>query len=108
MHHEIRDNQLYLHRLPKEKENLLHRLNRIEGQLRGLHRMIENDRYCGDAVQQVSAICAVREVTLLLISQHLETGIPLVSENGGLNGPVEAEILGILRSVVGHPRGCEW
>ena len=109
MHHEIRDNQLYLHRLPEEKERLIQRLNRIEGQVRGLHRMIENDRYSVDMVQQASAICAaVREVTLLLISQHLETGIPLVSENGGLNGPVEAEILGILRSAVGHPRGCEW
>jgi CsoR family transcriptional regulator, copper-sensing transcriptional repressor len=84
MHHEIRDNQLYLHRLPEEKERLIQRLNRIEGQVRGLHRMIENDRYCGDVVQQASAICApVREVTLQLISQYAETGIPLVSENGG-------------------------
>ena len=101
MHHEIRDNQLYLHRLPKEKEKLIQRLARVEGQVRGLHRMIENDRYCGDAVQQASAIsAAVRELTLLLISQHLETGIPLVSENGGPNGPLEEEILGILRSAM--------
>jgi DNA-binding FrmR family transcriptional regulator len=108
MHHEIRDNQLYLHRLPEEKERLIQRLNRIEGQVRGLHRMIENDRYCGDVVQQASAICAaVREVTLQLISQYAETGIPLVSENGGPNGPLEAEILDILRSTIRHPRGCE-
>src|SRR3954469_20495794 len=101
MHHEIRGTQLHLHRSPEEKEKLVQRLNRIEGQVRGLHRMIENDRYLADAVQQVSAICAaVREVTLLLISQYLETGIPLVSENGGPNGPLEEEILGILRSAM--------
>jgi DNA-binding FrmR family transcriptional regulator len=104
MHHEIRDNQLYLHRLPEEKERLIQRLNRIEGQLRGLHRMIENDRYCGDMVQQTSAVsAATREVMLLLISQHLETGIPLVSENGGLNGLLKEEILGILQSAISCP-----
>jgi CsoR family transcriptional regulator, copper-sensing transcriptional repressor len=101
MHHEIRDNQLYLHRLPKEKEKFIQRLNRIEGQVRGLHRMIENDRYCGDAVQQVSAIsAAVRELTLLLISQHLETGIPLMSKIGGLDGLLEEETLNILRGAM--------
>lgn len=73
MHHELRDNQLYLQRLPEEKEHLIQRLNRIEGQVRGLRRMIENDRYSVDMVQQTSAIsAATREVTLLLI-QHLET-----------------------------------
>jgi DNA-binding FrmR family transcriptional regulator len=101
MHHEIRDNQLNLHRLSEEKEDFIQRLNRIEGQVRGLHRMIENDRYSVDMVQQASAICAaVREVTLLLISQYLETGIPLVLENGGPNGPLEEEIIGILRSAM--------
>jgi DNA-binding FrmR family transcriptional regulator len=71
MHHEIRDNQLYLQRLSEEKEHLIQRLNRIEGQVRGLRQMIENDRYSGDMAQQTSAAsAAVREVTLLLISQH--------------------------------------
>src|SRR3954469_14090494 len=108
MHHEVRDNQLYLQRLPKEKEHLIQRLNRIEGQVRGLRQMIENDRYSVDMVQQTSAIsAATREVTLLLISQHLETGIPLVSENGGLNGLLKEEILGILRSAIRSSKGCE-
>jgi hypothetical protein len=40
---------------------------------------------------------------LLLISQHLETGIPLVSENGGLNGLLKEEILGILQSAIDSP-----
>ena len=44
MHHELRDNQLYLQRLPEEKEHLIQRLNRIEGQVRGPRQMIENDR----------------------------------------------------------------
>jgi DNA-binding FrmR family transcriptional regulator len=104
MHHEVRDNQ----RLPEEKEHLIQRLNRIEGQVRGLSQMIESDRYSVDMVQQTSAIsAATREVTLLLISQHLETGIPLVSENGGLNGLLKEEILGILQSPIRSSKRCE-
>jgi CsoR family transcriptional regulator, copper-sensing transcriptional repressor len=92
MHHEVRE------------EHLIQRLNRIEGQVRGLRQMIENDRYSGDMAQQTSAIsAAVREVTLLLISQHLEAAIPLVAENGGVNGPLDEEILGILRSAISRP-----
>ena len=107
MHHEVRDNQLYLQRLPEEKEHLIQRLNRIEGQVRGLRQMIENDRYSVDMVQQTSAIsAATREVTLVLISQHLETGIPLVSENGGPNGLLKEEILGIVQSAIDHPRAA--
>ena len=61
---------VYLQRLPEEKEHLIQRLNRIEGQVRGLRHMIENDRYSVDMVQQTSAIsAATREVTLLLISR---------------------------------------
>lgn len=43
--------------------------------MRGLRKMIENDRYFGDEIQQASAIiAAVREVALMLIERHLETG----------------------------------
>jgi DNA-binding FrmR family transcriptional regulator len=101
---EIRENRVYLQRLPDEKQDLIWRLNRIEGQVRGLRQMIENGRYSVDAIQQTSAIsAAVREVALLLISQHLETGIPLVVENGGVNGPLAEEIFVVLRSATSRP-----
>jgi DNA-binding FrmR family transcriptional regulator len=59
--------------------------------------MIENDRYCGDEVQQASAItAAVREVALLMISQHLEAGVGFAAQNGGRKAAVD-EMIGLLR-----------
>ena len=44
----------------EEKKNLIHRLNRIEGQIRGIRRMVEEDAYCVDILTQVSATsCAM-------------------------------------------------
>ena len=42
----------------KEKEQIINRLKRIEGQVRGIQNMIENDRYCVDILVQISAINA--------------------------------------------------
>jgi CsoR family transcriptional regulator, copper-sensing transcriptional repressor len=55
-----------------DKEALLRRLRRMEGQVRGLHKMVEEDRYCLDVVQQIQALtAAAREVSLLLLEDHL-------------------------------------
>ena len=97
MQYDFRDDRLYLQRTSDEKEPLLQRLNRVEGQVRGLRQMIENDRYCGDEVQQASAItAAVREVALLVISQHLEAGVNYSVENGNRKPAVD-EMIGLLR-----------
>ncbi len=56
----------------EDKEALLKRLRRMEGQVRGLQQMIETDRYCLDIVQQINALSsAAREVALLLMEDHL-------------------------------------
>jgi CsoR family transcriptional regulator, copper-sensing transcriptional repressor len=97
MEYDFKDDRLYLQRTSEEKEPLLQRLNRVEGQVRGLRQMIENDRYCGDEVQQASAItAAVREVALLMISQHLEAGVGFAAQNGGRKAAVD-EMIGLLR-----------
>ncbi len=76
MQSEFRDGRLYLHRAPEEREPLLKRLRRIEGQVRGLWQMIEQNRYCLDEVQQANAItAAVREVALLVIQDHLTAAV---------------------------------
>lgn len=55
----------------KEKEQLINRLKRIEGQVRGIQNMIENDRYCVDILTQVSAInAALKKVSLNLLERH--------------------------------------
>ncbi len=53
------------------KEQLLKRLHRVEGQVRGIERMVEEDRYCIDVVTQISAIqAALDKVALGLLDQH--------------------------------------
>jgi DNA-binding FrmR family transcriptional regulator len=55
----------------EDKDAVLKRLRRIEGQVRGVERMVEEDRYCIDVVTQVTAIqAALDKVALELLSDH--------------------------------------
>jgi DNA-binding FrmR family transcriptional regulator len=57
----------------KDKTALVTRMKKIEGQAKGIQRMIEEDRYCIDVVQQLSALCAAADETSLLVLQnHIE------------------------------------
>lgn len=68
--------RLELRRTAEEKEPLLQRLGRIEGQVRGLRQMVEDDRHCLDVVQQANAItAAIREAALLVVSDHLTASV---------------------------------
>lgn len=56
----------------KEKDNLLKRLRRIEGQVRGIQRMIEQDKYCVDILVQIAAArSALDRVGLILLENHM-------------------------------------
>ena len=55
-----------------DKEAVQKRLRRIEGQVRGIQRMVEEDRYCIDVLQQISAVTkAIQSVALELLDDHL-------------------------------------
>jgi len=55
------------------KPTVQRRLQRIEGQVRGLQKMVEDDRYCIDVLTQVSAVkAALESVALLLLADHTE------------------------------------
>jgi DNA-binding FrmR family transcriptional regulator len=55
------------------KDQLIKRLRRLEGQVRGVERMVEEDRYCIDVITQISAIqAALDKVALGLLSDHAE------------------------------------
>ena len=57
---------------PEAKARNLKRLRRIEGQVRGLHRMVEEDRYCADILTQISSVHeALRAVGRELMRNHL-------------------------------------
>ena len=57
----------------QDKHDLIKRLARIEGQVRGVARMVEDDRYCIDVLDQVSAIKkGLERVSLTLFREHLD------------------------------------
>ena len=61
------------YRYSKSKEPLVTRMRKIEGQAKGIQRMIEEDRYCIDIVQQLTALSAAAdEVSLLILESHIE------------------------------------
>lgn len=58
----------------QKKESLVKRLKRIEGQVRGLQKLIDTDTYCIDVITQTSAVrSALRSVEDVLLENHLET-----------------------------------
>lgn len=61
-------------RSEKEYRNLINRLNRIEGQIRGIKRMVEEDAYCTDILIQVAAAnAALNSFNKVLLSEHIRT-----------------------------------
>lgn len=61
------------HHSDKAKQNLVTRLNRIEGQIRGIKRLIEKDTYCDDVITQISASqAALNSVAKILLEAHLK------------------------------------
>jgi CsoR family transcriptional regulator, copper-sensing transcriptional repressor len=69
----------------QNKDDYLQRLRRVEGQVRGLHRMVEEDKYCIDILTQVSAVTrALESVALGLLEDHLGHCVAqAIAEGGG-------------------------
>ncbi|ECH9476821.1 MULTISPECIES: metal-sensitive transcriptional regulator [unclassified Microbacterium] len=66
------------------KDDLRKRLNRVEGQVRGIARMVDEDKYCIDILTQVSAATkALETVALSLLSDHLSHCVTEASATGG-------------------------
>ena len=67
-----------------DKDAYLKRLRRIEGQVRGLQRMVENDEYCIDVLTQISAATkALQAVSLGLLDEHLKHCVAQAVAEGG-------------------------
>jgi len=70
-----------------DKAEVLRRLKRIEGQVRGLSRMVEQDTYCVDVLTQVSAATrALQSVALQLLGEHLSHCVREAVAAGGPDG----------------------
>lgn len=58
----------------KEKKLLLNRISRIEGQISGVRKMIEEDRYCPDILIQISAVkSALASLSKVMLTEHINT-----------------------------------
>lgn len=72
------------HGYVENKDELLKRLRRAEGQVRGIQRMVENDTYCIDVLTQVSAVTkALEGVALALLDDHLSHCVAEATAEGG-------------------------
>ena len=61
-------------RSEKEYKDMIHRLNRIEGQIRGIKGMVERDAYCTDILVQVAAVnAALNSFNKVLLANHIKT-----------------------------------
>ena len=62
------------HHSEKEKNNMISRLNRIEGQIRGIKGLIEKDTYCDDVLNQIASVqSALNGVGKLLLEHHMKS-----------------------------------
>ena len=76
---------------PEIKRSVLNRLKRIEGQIRGLQRMVEEERYCADVITQVSSVQeALKGTARSLLHNHLKHCATTALRSGD---PAQAELM---------------
>ena len=74
------------HRGNKEYRDLINRLRRVEGQIRGVQKMVEEDRYCVDILIQVMAVqSALNSFNKVLLSNHIKSCVVEDIKNGNEN-----------------------
>ena len=82
------------------KDQLLARLKRIEGQARGVQRMVEEDRYCIDVLTQISAIqAALDKVALGLLDDHVKHCV-VEGQGPGSREELTDEVMGAIGRLV--------
>ena len=97
------DADAFRHSYTKDKAQLQRRLSRIEGQVRGIGRMIERDEYCVDILQQTSALrAAVDALAVLILEDHVQGCVRTAAERGEAD-IYAAEVLEVVRRTLGRP-----
>lgn len=86
-------------RTNEEKQSVINRLKRIEGQVRGIQRMVEKDRYCVDILVQISAInAALKKVGYIVTERHMKYCISHAINDGEGELAIE-ELLEVMKHV---------
>ena len=91
------------HSYTKDRAQLLRRLSRMEGQVRGVARMVERDEYCIDILQQTAALrAAVDSISLLLMEDHVAGCLATAVKTGEADTYTE-EVMEVVRRSMGRP-----
>jgi DNA-binding FrmR family transcriptional regulator len=81
----------------KNKENVQNRLKRIEGQVRGLQRMVDEEKYCIDIITQINSVqAALEQVSLLLTEEHMRHCVTDAIQQGNGDEKIN-EIMAVLK-----------
>ncbi|MDQ3880305.1 MAG: metal-sensitive transcriptional regulator [Chloroflexota bacterium] len=93
---------VFRHAYTKDRARLLNRLKRIEGQARGIQRLVDEEAYCLDVLQQVEAlIAAADQVAMLVLEDHVE-GCLAHAIATGQGEPYVDEVMRVVRRVLGR------
>ena len=93
----------FRHSYSKDKAQLVRRLARIEGQVRGIARMIEREEYCVDILQQTSALrAAVDSLAILVLEDHVQGCVRTAAAHGDADRFAE-EVIDVVRRTLGRP-----
>jgi CsoR family transcriptional regulator, copper-sensing transcriptional repressor len=93
----------FRHAYTRDKAALLRRISRLEGQVRGIARMVEREEYCMDILQQTAALrAAVDSLNLNLLEEHIAGCLTTAVERGQAEEYTE-EVMDVLRRTMGRP-----
>jgi DNA-binding FrmR family transcriptional regulator len=99
----VAQNDHFRHSYTKDKAQLVRRLSRMEGQVRGIARMIEREEYCIDILQQTAALrAAVDSLSVLLLEDHVAGCVRTAAERGEADQYVD-EVVDVVRRTLGRP-----
>ena len=98
----------FRHSYSKDKSQLVRRLSRMEGQVRGIARMIEREEYCVDILQQTAALrAAVDSLSILVLEDHVSGCVRTAAEQGNADEYVD-EVIDVVRRTLGPAGPRSW
>jgi DNA-binding FrmR family transcriptional regulator len=97
------DQDHFRHSYSRDRAQLVRRLSRIEGQVRGIARMIEREEYCVDILQQTAALrAAVDALSILILEDHVQGCVRTAADRGEADRYVN-EVIDVVRRTLGRP-----
>ena len=98
---QMADNEASTHGYSPQKDQLIKRLSRVEGQVRGIAKMVDEDRYCIDVLQQLSAVkAALDKVGLGVLDDHVRHCMTAGADDAGHMEEMTSELMGAVSRLV--------